>query len=168
MEQVQFTLNGDRYELSRAMVEARLADVEPESIREHAVQVNGTWFPIKQAFEAAAGVARSEFISHTARRHLAALGFDVRGEITSRNVASVAVPDRGKDSAPVVSSVVDAEKEWHTEANVQAAVVTALAAAGWMFRSVANTATKERGIDVVAERAGLTVGVEVKGFPSRA
>ncbi|GAA5122480.1 hypothetical protein [Haloechinothrix salitolerans] len=167
MEQVQFILNGDRYKLSRAEVEARLASVEPESIREHAVLVNHTWFPVKQAFEVAVGVARSEFISHTARRHLAALGFEVRGEITSRHAARAAAPKRETGPTPVGSSVVDAGKEWHTEANVQAAVVTALAAAGWTVRSVANTATKERGVDIIAEYAGVMVGVEVKGFPSR-
>ena len=57
--------------------------------------------------------------------------------------------------------------EWHTEANVQAALVTALAGEGWRILSVANTATKEHGIDVIASRDGRTVGVEVKGFPSR-
>ena len=57
--------------------------------------------------------------------------------------------------------------EWHTEANVQASLVTALAAEGWRILSVANTATKEHGIDVVATRGDQTVGIEVKGFPSR-
>lgn len=70
-----FTLNGTRYELSSDVVEARLAGVVPEPIREHAAQVNGVWYPVKQAFEVAVGVPRSEFISHTARRHLATLGF---------------------------------------------------------------------------------------------
>ena len=51
--------------------------------------------------------------------------------------------------------------------NVQAAVVTALAGWGGRILSVANTATKEHGVDVIAEREGRTVGVEVKGFPSR-
>jgi Holliday junction resolvase-like predicted endonuclease len=58
--------------------------------------------------------------------------------------------------------------EWHTEANVQATLVTALATDGWRILSVANTATKEHGIDVIAARDGQTVGIEVKGFPSRA
>jgi hypothetical protein len=31
----------------------------------------------------------------------------------------------------------------------------------------ANTATKEHGIDVVAEKGGVAVGFEVKGYPSR-
>ncbi len=57
--------------------------------------------------------------------------------------------------------------EWHQEAHVQAAVVTHLATTGWQITSVADTATKERGIDIVARRAGDVIGVEVKGFPSR-
>jgi len=57
--------------------------------------------------------------------------------------------------------------EWHTEANVQSSLVTALATDGWRILAVANTATKEHGIDVVAARGGTTVGIEVKGFPSR-
>ena len=40
------------------------------------------------------------------------------------------------------------DETWHTEANVQAAGVTALASKGWRILSVANTATKEHGIDV--------------------
>lgn len=58
------------------------------------------------------------------------------------------------------------EDEWHTEANVQASVVRHLATTGWSILSVADTATRQRGIDVVATREGTTVGVEVKGYPS--
>jgi Holliday junction resolvase-like predicted endonuclease len=50
---------------------------------------------------------------------------------------------------------------------VQSALITALVIEGWRILSAANTATKEHGIDVVAARGGQTVGVEVKGFPSR-
>jgi hypothetical protein len=39
-------------ELSRVAVEQRLTGVVPEVIRKHAVPVNGTWFPVRQAFEA--------------------------------------------------------------------------------------------------------------------
>lgn len=57
--------------------------------------------------------------------------------------------------------------EWHTEANVQSSLVTALAREGWRILSVANTATKEHGIDVVAALSHEPAGIEVKGFPSR-
>ncbi len=45
--------------------------------------------------------------------------------------------------------------------------MTALVARGYRVLSVANTATKEHGIDVIASRDGATVGVEVKGYPTR-
>lgn len=168
-ESIRFTLNGERYELSRADVESRLAGVVPDTIRKHAVRVGGTWFPAIQAFEAATGIPRSEFISHTARRHLASLGFEIAGQIESRGGSEV----RGgpaRSPAAQTSEVAHSEvgEEWHTEANVQAALVTELAVEGWRILSVANTATKEHGIDVIAERDGQTAGIEVKGFPGRA
>ena len=165
---IRFTLNGQRYELAREDVEARLTDVPPDVIRKHAVRINETWYPAVQAFEAATGIPRSEFISHTARRHLAALGFEIAGNVESRTTAP---PLRVATPAPTAprptAALVEVGGEWHTEANVQAALVTALAGEGWRILSVANTATKERGIDVIAARDGRTVGVEVKGFPSR-
>ena len=81
---VRFTLDGTRYELSRGEVEARLAEATPETIYTHGVRVNEIWFPVLQAFELAIGCARASFNSHTARRHLTALGFDVSGEIAAR------------------------------------------------------------------------------------
>lgn len=174
-ESIRFTLNGQRYELSREDVESRLADVAPDAIRKHAVRVNGTWFPAIQAFEVATGIPRSEFISHTARRHLASLGFEVAGDIEARTTSTTAGSAITAPSAPSpaaglgreVSTPAEHGGEWHTEANVQAALVTALAGEGWRILSVANTATKEHGIDVIASRDGHTAGVEVKGFPSR-
>ena len=74
---ITFTLSGRRYELTRTDVESRLAGVAPDAIRKHAVRVNDIWFPAIQAFEVATGIPRSEFISHTAHRHLTALGYEV-------------------------------------------------------------------------------------------
>ena len=170
---IRFTLNGHRYELSREDVESRLADVAPDVIRKHAVRVNGTWFPVIQAFEVATGIPRSEFMSNTARRHLAALGYEVAGDVEPRTDAAGGPSARASPPAAGAALRRDVDEpaelggEWHTEANVQAALVTALAADGWRILSVANTATKEHGIDVIASRDGQTVGVEVKGFPSR-
>lgn len=99
---IRFTLNGQRYELARDDVENRLADVAPDAIRKHAVRVNGTWFPVIQAFEAATGIARSEFMSNTARRHLAALGYEVAGDVEPRTapppVRSAITPPSGARS----------------------------------------------------------------------
>src|SRR4051794_23676952 len=63
---IRFVLNGERLELSRGQVDRRIAGLVPEPIRKHAVRINGTWFPVRQAFEAATGIPRSAFISHTA------------------------------------------------------------------------------------------------------
>jgi Holliday junction resolvase-like predicted endonuclease len=58
-------------------------------------------------------------------------------------------------------------EEWHRESKVQAAVVRHLALEGWEVLSVANTATKEHGLDILARRGDVAVGIEVKGYPSR-
>ena len=78
---MRFTLNGKRFELSGDDVRRRLRDVEPELVRQLGVRVDGRIFPVKQAFEAATGIQRRDFISHTARRHLSALGFELVGDI---------------------------------------------------------------------------------------
>jgi len=140
-----------------AKLRTRLSEVIPETVYTHAVRVNQTWFPVMQAFEVALGVPRTRFISHTARRHFAALGFEVRGEITARS-----------DAPATTSPGPEAAEEWFAEADVQAAVVSSLSDAGWHIVSTADTASKERGVDIVADRAGKTIGIEVKGFPSRA
>lgn len=167
---VEFTLNGRRYTLTRGEVERRLTDVAPEVIHKHAVRVNDTWFPVVQALEVAIGVPRSEFVSQTARRHFAALGYEVSGDVERRSdppvkrfvdVVNTGGSYGGKSADP------EAGPEWHTEANVQALLVTALVGEEWRIISVANTATKEHGIDVIASRRGQTAGIEVKGFPSR-
>lgn len=136
-------------------------DVGPASVRVGRLpQVNGVWYPVKQAFEVAVGVPRSEFISHTARRHLATLGFPLQGKIESRDEAAAATAT-AKPDLTIVRDFGGAE--WHTEANVQASVVTALTARGYRVLSVANTATEEHGIDVISSRDGAPVGVEGKG-----
>ena len=87
MSAVRFTLDGQRFELTHASVESRLRDEIPEPVHKHAVRIINSWWPVMQAFEAATDVPRSQFSLHTARRHLAALGFEVRGEIEPRTAS---------------------------------------------------------------------------------
>lgn len=82
---MRFVLNGEPFELTSDEVRRRVRNVEPELVRQLGVRIDGKLYPVKQAFEAATGVHRRKFISHTARRHLAALGFEVVGEIESRS-----------------------------------------------------------------------------------
>jgi hypothetical protein len=58
--------------------------------------------------------------------------------------------------------------EWAWEGNVQSRVATHLAATGWSIIRVADTAQRERDVDIIAERAGQRLLVEVKGWPSSA
>jgi hypothetical protein len=89
----------------------------------------------------------------------------------SRQVPSLAA---GKPAASrtATATAVRAEvitspsKEWFWEGNVQAAVVAHLVAVGWDIIRVADTASRERGTDVVAQRDARTLHVEVKGWPS--
>ena len=154
---VVFTLKGRRYELTRDQVATRLEGLRPEGIQTHAVKVGESWYPVLQAFEVAIETSRAAFNTYTARRHLANLGFEVPGQVQQGHVAPHGKGTGGR---------VGVDESWHTEAAVQAAVVAALHEVGWTIRSQANTATKEHGIDVVAERDTVTVGIEVKGFPS--
>jgi hypothetical protein len=59
----------------------------------------------------------------------------------------------------------DSTYDWFWEGNVQSAVVSHLAAAGWRIRRVADTASSEHGVDIDADRAGQRLVVEVKGYP---
>jgi hypothetical protein len=77
------------------------------------------------------------------------------------------IPAPAVASVPAVAAEGDSASEWHTEENTQRRLVEWLAGEGWTIVRTANTATREHGVDVVAERQGQRIGVEVKGYPSR-
>jgi len=60
------------------------------------------------------------------------------------------------------------DQEWSWEGNVQSCLVTYLAANGWSILRVADTARRERGVDIIAGRDGQRLLIEVKGWPSGA
>lgn len=72
---------------------------------------------------------------------------------------------RPSDRMPV-EGAIDPHDEWHWEGNVQIAVVRHLMRQGWEIMATADTATRQQGHDIVAERAGERLIVEVKGYPS--
>ena len=49
---------------------------------------------------------------------------------------------------------------------MQRALANHLEADGWTLLSVADTETKEQGIDLLAKKPGRVLAVEVKGYPS--
>jgi MarR family len=54
---------------------------------------------------------------------------------------------------------------WGWEGNIQARVATYLATSGWSIIRVADTAQRERGADIIAEKDGQRLIVEAKGWP---
>ena len=74
---MKFTLGGADIALSRAQIENRLADVEPEPLKQVFVVVGARKFPVKQALAVGAGIVRSGFTTQDALRILRKLGFEV-------------------------------------------------------------------------------------------
>jgi hypothetical protein len=76
------------------------------------------------------------------------------GERRTRNVSGAEVTTRG---APTINP---------TEEATQAAVARYLTGQGWDLLRLADTATREHGIDILARRHGVHLAIEVKGYPS--
>jgi hypothetical protein len=70
------------------------------------------------------------------------------------------------ESTDTDTDASSADQSWSWEGNVQAAVVRHLVARGWNIRRVANTSTKESGVDIEAISGDRRLLVEVKGYPS--
>jgi hypothetical protein len=106
--------------------------VLPELVRKHAVRVNDIWFPVIQAFVTATVIPLS-----SSRTPLGVTWLRLDSKSAERSThARERSHSRASESAYgdltghlVHDTTVD--ETWHTEANVQAAVVTALASKGW-------------------------------------
>jgi hypothetical protein len=149
---ISVEVDGTSHELTRAEADQRLRGVRAESSARHGVLVNETWYPVKQAFEVALGVPRTQFTSDTARRYLAELGYPLRGQAERRDPAGAAPR---QEPAAV----------WPSREHVRTMLVTGLTTTGWRIRAGAE---RDRGIDVVAEREGQQVGIGVQGYPAGA
>jgi hypothetical protein len=156
---IRFVLNGVAHQIEAAGVAARLRRVTPEAVREHGVRVGDQVYPVKQAFAVGCGVPRSQFTSQTAVRHLRALGFEVVSAPAANGPA-----DSVRDAT--VTGVPGAAPDWPWEGAVQAAFVDLLARNGWTITSIADTASKAPGVDVLATKGARRLGAEVKGWPS--
>jgi hypothetical protein len=101
------------------------------------------------------------YLDHPAR-FLRWLVGDYQPGPVSGEVADIDAPARHPDvRAPIPSG------DWLGEAEVQAAIVAFLVSEGWTIDRQADTAKRERGIDVVASRGPERLAIEVKGFPGR-
>jgi Holliday junction resolvase-like predicted endonuclease len=96
-------------------------------------------------------------------RQLAIEG-QARRDDSTGTIRNVLVPAaRPEPAAPRIGSSIRDDPRW--EGNVQNTIVSHLAAEGWTIVSAADTASQARGIDIVAERDGQRLLIEVKGYP---
>lgn len=89
---------------------------------------------------------------HPERFERTPAGIQLRVASSPRRVASIAQP--GEPTLP-----------WFWEGNVQATVARFLATEGWTIESAADTASRQRGIDILATQRDRRLAVEVKGYP---
>lgn len=73
------------------------------------------------------------------------------------------------DSKPVKTEneVDEYSNEWFWEGNVQNQIVNHLTEQDYEICSTAHTASKQHGIDIIAEKEGKPLWVTVKGFPRK-
>lgn len=74
---MRFRLGGQDVDVTPEAVQGALRHVLPETIRSHAVRIDGRLYPAKQAVAAATGLDRLDFTTVSARRVLQRLGFEV-------------------------------------------------------------------------------------------
>lgn len=68
--------------------------------------------------------------------------------------------------SPQLPSSLPNMKPWPWEGSVQEIFASMLVRHGWKIESLADTARKARGVDVLATREDRLLGAEVKGYPS--
>lgn len=72
-----FTIRGQRFSLTQEQVIERLRGETPGAITEHVVEIEGVWYPMKEAFSIATGLDRLKFQTAQAMAVFEKLGFKV-------------------------------------------------------------------------------------------
>jgi hypothetical protein len=62
---------------------------------------------------------------------------------------------------------MDVTADWYWEGKVVEAIARHLERDGWTIVTKANTHSKERGVDIHADKSGRTLLIEAKGYPSK-
>jgi hypothetical protein len=91
------------------------------------------------------------------------------GDAGSPVLARTPSPPKGsRRSVPAADPepAATGRESWSWEGNVQSLVVAALSARAWRIRRVADTHSREHGVDIEADQDGIRLLVEVKGYPS--
>lgn len=78
IEEIEFTVRGQRKRLSKAQVISKLKGKRPGPIQAHAVEIEGVLYPVKEAFAVVSGLDLLDFNTNQARNVFQRLGFNVR------------------------------------------------------------------------------------------
>jgi len=76
-KEVEVTIHGKRFAISKKGIEESLKGVSPQRISKYSVLINGNPFPIKQVIAVALGISPLAFGSSTAYQILQGLGFEI-------------------------------------------------------------------------------------------
>lgn len=143
-------------------LEARLGSKLPPSARSYQGWWHGHQHNIweQYGFKAAPSLGSGQVVFRRTgvRRPSAAHHVDhLQGNDASENAEGQGGPGPGTEPS---------SGDWRWEGAVQASIVSQLARDGWSIRSVADTAARAVGTDIVAFKNGQSLRVEVKGYPT--
>jgi hypothetical protein len=124
------------------------------------------WWGNNQAMPQALAWQQAGFVVETVNLTAEHVVF-VRGRAQRRS-SGPPVITRRVDQPPgsIAGPSAGAVEDDHTEAAVQARLVAYLVRRGWRVHRVADTASREQGVDIVANDGRRTWAIEVKGYPS--
>lgn len=103
---MHFTLDGESFELTPALVRSRLVGHVPEEVRQYWVEVDGVRWPVKQVISLATSAKRTRFQSQASRRWLQNLDFTVGTGPSAMEAGSVPRP-AGTRGAPFDESQLE-------------------------------------------------------------
>ena len=105
------TVGGRSFDFDRERIVRKMRGVEPESIREHLVEVGGTKFPPKQVLAVVTGWDRQSFTTMEAQRVLTRVGFVCRrvGDVAKgAAVAAESLPGPGPVAVDIRVAALEA------------------------------------------------------------
>jgi hypothetical protein len=74
---IEVTVGGKEFRMTSEDVVRKLRGVRPGRIHQHAVNIEGVYHPVKEAFAQVTGLDLLDFTTNTARTAFKRLGFDV-------------------------------------------------------------------------------------------
>lgn len=106
MDDIDFTLDGKRYRLTRDAVIRSMRKQMPGRVQTYAVDIDGVRFPVKQVLAQSLQIPVTTFVSTRAQDLLAKLDFDVMN-VEENRVAAARKVDGGEARALAVKLAVE-------------------------------------------------------------